>query len=212
MNLLLISLVLTPPKRNPEEPDRNGKNPEEIGIFTIYLVLISLSILFLGGMIAYLWMKYSLAKGHKSTWAFQKIYEIHWLFLPTSFTLLLSLFLLRRIIQLVRKNIFSKLSRSLKHLWFVGIFFLIQEIFFLYYFKDLFISFEKNIFLFIFFLLTSLHNFHFLMGMFFLSIFVYKAKRQIYNSKSHSDLKYLSIYWTYLVFVWFCIYLFISFF
>lgn len=206
----LIFFVISPHRHNPEEPDRNGKNPEEIGIFTIYLILVSLSVLFLGGMIAYLWMRYSLEQGHKSTWAFRKIEEVHLFFIPTSLTLAFSLKFLNSTIQFVKKNIFLKVSQFLKSLWVMGVFFILQEVLFLVYFRQLFINFDKNIFLFIFFLLTFLHNFHFVLGMFFLSLFILKSNKQKYNSNSHSDLKYLKIYWNYLVFVWFFIYFFMA--
>lgn len=210
MKAILISLVPTPPKRNPEEPDRNGKNPEEIGIFTIYLVLISLTVLFLGGMIAYLWMKYSLEAGYKSTWAFQKVYEVNYFFLPTSATLIISLYLLKRAIFFIKQNILEKNYEYLKYLGTTGLVFFSQEIIFFWILKDQFTYLDKNIFVFIFFLLTFLHNFHFLIVLIFLVLFIFKAKNQKYNSTSYSDLKYLSIFWNYLTFMWLFVYLFIA--
>lgn len=209
MKEILISLVPTPPRRNPEEPDRNGKNPEEIGIFTIYLIITSLTILFLGGMIAYLWMKYSLDQGHKSNLAFQKVYEVNWFFFPTSITLLVSLYFLKRAIFFIKKNIFIKNYLYLKYLWTTGLIFFTQEGIFFSIFREQLTTLDKNIFTFIFFLLTFLHNFHFFIVLIFLAVFIYKAKRQRYNSASHSDLKYLSILWKYLTLMWFFVYLFV---
>jgi len=201
---VLYSLVLHRHSFRPEDEGKgNGASPEEIGVFTIYLLIASLSVLFLGGIIAYFWMNYSLANGYKSTWSFQKINNLFWFLYLPSFLLLLSSLTLKKAQTYIKKDQILLSARFLLFTCILGLSFLLWQVFSWFEIKDYFS--QKNIYIFIYYLLTFLHAFHLSIGQVFLVFIYLSTQKGYYTKKSHSPIRFISIYWHFLTVVWFII-------
>jgi cytochrome c oxidase subunit III len=212
MLALIYSLVLSPKRNFPEDEDPQGSTPEEIGVFTIYLLLVSLTVLFLGGIIAYLWMKYILETGHRSTWTLDHLDHVGWILFLASFTIFLSSLTLKKAQKSIEMGYKQKLKKFLILTWTTGLCFILEQIFAWYWIKDFFNLYNKNIYIFIFYLLTFLHTLHLLIGFIFLSHITLKSMKGAYSALSHSPIKYISIYWHFLTGIWFLVFITLYFF
>lgn len=205
--ILLYSLVIDPGKRRREEPDDGNRSPDEIGIFTMYMVLLSLSVMFLSGIVAYIWMKY-ITDSEKEPFSLDQFPDVKPYFLVSTFIILLSSYVLYKAKIMLQANSLVKFKK-----------YIICNLLFSFTFLGSFYFIWKEIansklntngitlYSFTFYLLTGMHLFHYLLGIVFLIIVTIYAYKNVYSATQHSSFKFFEIYWHFLSLVWMVLFL-----
>jgi len=206
--MIEIIYSLAPTPRKEPEPDPNHSNPDERAMFGMILLIMSLSMLFLAGLIAHVWLKYAFAETNR-VWKPIYFKEITLALIGSTSILVLSSFTFHLgFVQLAKKNNKSRSSFYTSLTLLLGFLFIGTQFYCWYLLStyDLLVS-GKKLFSFLFYFLTGLHIIHLLVGIFFQFRLVLLFNTQIENSKLLTKLKYQLIYWHFLDIIWIMLFL-----
>ncbi len=206
MQEIFYLLVIDPNKRNREEPNGENPNPDGIGIFTTYMIILCLSVIFLSGIVAYLWMKY-FVEGN-SRFSLDQFPEVKPLFLINTILVIFSSYLFYNAKVRIEKDLLSGFTKYLSYVIVITIIFSFNLFGIWVKIAESKINqYMISLYSFTFYLLTGLHFFQYMIAVFFLLwIWILSFQRK-YNSKKHSGFSYLQIYWHFLNSVWVVLFL-----
>jgi cytochrome c oxidase subunit 3 len=203
---------MDPNKRRGEEPPSgDNPNPEGIGIFTTYMIILCLSVIFLSGMVTYLWMKY-VVEGN-NYFSLDQFPEVKLSFLFNTILVLISSYLFYNANVQIKKNAFQGFTKYLTYtIVLVMVFSLNLLRIWMWIAESKINQHRVSIYSFTFYLLTGLHFFQYMIALFFLVWIWILSLKKIYNSKKHSGFLYLQIYFHFLNLVWIVLFLLLYFF
>ncbi|MDX1958484.1 MAG: cytochrome c oxidase subunit 3 [Leptospiraceae bacterium] len=203
--MIELAFLLAPTPRNNQEPDRS--NPEERGLLAMVLLILSLTMLFMSGLVIHVWMKFSFAEVNK-VWKPSHFKELITILSVSTATIFLSSITLH-----ISYKKWKAHSRTESFLFSIitlvlGITFISLQV----YSWTYLINFElytgnKNLFSFLFYFLTGLHIFHLLLGILFqIKILVGHIHEPNYKTQL-TRLKYQMVYWHFLDIIWILLFL-----
>jgi len=174
------------------------------GTIGMTILLVSLSILFVASIVAYLVIR------HQSfMWpppGFPHVPETLWL---STFIILLASVTIQLAMNAVRRDDHRRLTKYLFWTFCAGVAFLIlQTISWIDFYRAIERSAQlQGAYLGMFFVLTGLHAAHVIGGLIPLGIVYSRAKRERYSRNYHPGVRYVTAYWHFLDVIWVALFL-----
>lgn len=182
------------------------------GTIGMAILIVSLSILFVASMAAFLIIRIQYQSQPNHPWpplGMPHLPASLWL---STAVILLSSITIQKALNAAQRDDEKKLRRNLLATFLIGLLFLLMQTanWLEFYFAIRHTAFQGS-YLGMFYVLTGLHAAHVFGGLVPLGIILYRAKRGRYSRNFHPGIRYSAIYWHFLDIVWCALFILIYF-
>lgn len=182
------------------------------GTFLMAILLVSLSVLFLAPVIAYLVIRHQAVQAPPHTWPPPGLPHVPQTLWISTAVILCASVTIQGAIKAVRRDDQPGLRRNLLFTLVIGAVFLLMQAL---NWAEFFVAIERTVlsgaYLGMFFVLTGLHAAHVIGGLVPLAIVYARAKRGRYSPNYYPGVRYAAAYWHFLDVIWVLLFLVIMF-
>jgi len=169
----------------------------------MWLFVLVVALLFAAAMLGYAVVRVSPPEGRE--WRPEGTPGLPWTLLASTLSLLASSVALHRSLRAVRQGRMESCIRSASAAYWLGVsFVLLQGIAWWTMWQQ--VRIQDNLYAWTFYVLTALHVFHVLGGIYALGVVAARAKDRQYSRESHNGIVLCGIYWHSLDAIWLVLY------
>ncbi len=185
------------------DPFNSALSRERASRMGMWLFVLVVGLLFAAALLGYAVVRVSPSAGRE--WRPEGTTGLPWTLLASTIALLASSLALHRSLVAVRQGSLAACTRSARAAYWLGVAFVIlQGLAWWTMWQD--VRIQDNLYAWTFYVLTALHVFHVLGGIYALGVVAARAEAGQYRPESHNGIVLCSIYWHSLDAIWLVLY------